>query len=38
MAFCYCRNGRLSATAAFRMCQHGFQAGVLQGGIRSLQR
>lgn len=30
---CYCDNGRLSATAAFLMSQHGLKAGVLRGGL-----
>jgi CRP-like cAMP-binding protein len=33
---CYCRNARLSATAAFILTQTGFRVGVLQGGLRGL--
>jgi len=33
---CYCRNARLSATAAFLLTQMGFRVGVLQGGLRGL--
>jgi len=34
---CYCRNARLSATAAFILAQMGFRVGVLQGGLRGLR-
>jgi len=34
---CYCRNARLSATAAFILSQMGFRVGVLQGGLRGLR-
>lgn len=33
---CYCRNARLSATAAFILTQMGFRVAVLQGGLRGL--
>lgn len=35
---CYCRNGRLSSTAAFLLRQNGISAGVLRGGLQSLER
>lgn len=35
---CYCRNGRLSSTAAFLLTQRGFNAGVLRGGLQGLER
>ena len=34
----YCKNGRLSSTAAFLLRQNGISAGVLRGGLQSLQR
>jgi len=35
---CYCNNGRLSATAAFLLCQRGLKAGVLRGGLIAFNR
>jgi len=35
---CYCQNGRLSSTAAFILRQHGFNVGVLRGGLQVLKR
>ena len=35
---CYCRNGRLSSTAAFLLRQRGFKVGVLRGGVEGLRR
>lgn len=34
---CYCRNGRLSSTAAFLLRQRGYNVGVLRGGLQSLK-
>ena len=36
--FCYCQNGRLSATAAFLLGQQGFKVAVMRGGLRGLER
>ena len=35
---CYCQNGRLSSTAAFLLRQHGYNVGVLRGGLQVLKR
>ena len=35
---CYCQNGRLSSTAAFLLRQHGYNVGVLRGGLQALKR
>jgi len=35
---CYCENGRMSATAAFLMRQRGYDASVLQGGLKSVRK
>ena len=36
--YCYCQNGRLSATAAFLLGQQGFKVAVMRGGLRGLER
>ena len=35
---CYCENGRLSSTGAFLLKLHGYNVGVLRGGLQSLKR
>lgn len=35
---CYCLNGRLSSTASFLLRQHGYNVGVLRGGLQALKR
>jgi rhodanese-related sulfurtransferase len=35
---CYCLNGRQSSTAVFLMRQHGYNVGVLRGGLQALKR
>ncbi|MDD4871253.1 MAG: cyclic nucleotide-binding domain-containing protein [Kiritimatiellae bacterium] len=35
---CYCINGRQSSTAVFLLRQHGYNVGVLRGGLQALKR
>jgi len=35
---CYCQNARQSSTAAFLLRQHGYNVGVLRGGLQALKR
>jgi rhodanese-related sulfurtransferase len=35
---CYDQKGRLSATAAFLLRQHGYNVAVVEGGLRGFQR